>query len=540
MLIRLARRRKAQPTHAVGVTDQPIGKACRGLWYGSRGRDAVSERTVTRNASGTITSNLRGKAFSVADIITLDRCVLDAPDASTTPGAGDFTAAVRFVLRGTAGYAAVARWFSGGSPAQSCWFLGANGQFVGTTADFSVAVGSASYTASATGLSWVNGREYLLVGTRVGTTIKVVRYDYTAGTWGTASTTNAGITIVNDVSARKVKLGEIDLGSGYNSTLDADFVGIWGRGLTDNEIRQLVRQPQEVASRPRPHLVSVSAGGGAQIIAIGQAVEANTAQALTALKTFAATLSQATETDAAQPVSAALTLTKAIGQASETDAARPATVVATRSLAIAQAAETDLAQAMAPSSGTSVVIGQAQEDDSAQPLTVKTAIAATLGQVVETDAAQAFTALAARVVAIIQAQELDFAHSLTASMPGVLGQAVETDTAQPVTVGASRTAAIGQAQETSASQPVVAIAGIGIGLTLEIDTAIAVGAIRHGIGQAAETNLAQAVTAIDHATAQFTADSRLRVGLTALQAAARRLGSISLTTPTPRIGSTEL
>jgi hypothetical protein len=146
--------------------------------------------------------------------------------------------------------------------------------------------------------------------------------------------------------------------------------------------------------------IAAEAGG----IAVGQALETNTAGSVTASKTR--TLDQSVETDTAQIITASHSVT--IGQALESDTAH----------AVAGSKRGDL--------------GQSVETDTAQSITVSKS--ATLGQAVETDTASSLTATVGggTQVAIGQAVETHSAFAITGSKSWSIGQASETDTASGV------------------------------------------------------------------------------------------------------------
>jgi hypothetical protein len=124
---------------------------------------------------------------------------------------------------------------------------------------------------------------------------------------------------------------------------------------------------------------------------------------------------QVIETDLAQAVTAAPgNVNVPVGQVTETNLAQAIVVAGAIALAVGQVTETDLAQAVTPVSGaTTISIGQVIETDLAQPVTVQAAINIPVGQITETDLAQAVTAV-----------------------PGtstiVVGQVIETDLAQAI------------------------------------------------------------------------------------------------------------
>lgn len=147
-----------------------------------------------------------------------------------SPGAGDFTVACLFKT-GALQYSVIARWNTGGAPGTNCWFLGQNGD----SGAFSVECGSSTFSASIAGAGMPDGQWFMLVGRRRGTTIYVDKFA-ADGTHSSASTTNAGITTINDVPARKLKLGEIDASFAYNSTAKYLFAATWRRALLDAEL----------------------------------------------------------------------------------------------------------------------------------------------------------------------------------------------------------------------------------------------------------------------------------------------------------------
>lgn len=227
------------------------------------------------------------------------------------------------------------------------------------------------------------------------------------------------------------------------------YVAGWANiAWTDAQIEAFAENPA-VLFGSRRALVATAGGGGPQIVAIVQASEADSAQAVAAAVGSVTSIGQASEANAAQAL--ATRLSKAIGQAAETDAAQA--IAAMQRKVLGQAAETDTAQAFA--SAQRKGIGQAAEADSAQPIVY--------------------------------------------SAPGAIGQAAETDAAQPFAAKQSR--AIGQALETDAAQTITVRTGttVTIGLALEIDTAgafAALGPIAIAIGQAHEVDAARALTSI--------------------------------------------
>lgn len=145
---------------------------------------------------------------------------------------------------------------------------------------------------------------------------------------------------------------------------------------------------------------------GAQVIAVGQVVETDTAQAITRVKTKS--VGQVTEIDTAQAITRAAGITASVGQVVETDTAQ--SIGKAKTKAIGQVTETDTAQAI-------------NENKSR-----------TVGQPAETDTAQAIAKRKTKAVG--QSVETDIAQSIIRFLPGVIavGQVTETDTAFPIIV----------------------------------------------------------------------------------------------------------
>lgn len=220
--------------------------------------------------------------------------------------------------------------------------------------------------------------------------------------------------------------------------------------------------------------------------ALGQSTETETAQAVTRRK--AKTLGQNAETDAAQ----ALTSRKArtLGQATEGDTAQAVTVNPRRRL-VSPAAEADAAQALARVKAR--VIGQAIETDTAGAVTSRKRV--TLGQAQETDLAQPIAAAGELIVAVGQASETDVAQPVGRVKVKAIGQVVESDTAQALT--RVKAATLGQVSEADLAQPIVHLKVKAIGQATEGDTAQPVLRLKAlTIGQALEADAAQGLTSL--------------------------------------------
>ena len=252
---------------------------------------------------------------------------------------------------------------------------------------------------------------------------------------------------------------QFDIGKGTASGASAITAAIGGhiecglyypRSLASEDVEDLMlsllkgRLP---FARQRRIWVAVSAGGGPQTVAIAQASEADTAQAFSATVGSVTAIGQALEANAAQALTTRQT--KAIDQAVEADAAQA--LAAAQRKVLGQAAETDTAQAFATVQRKAV--GQATETDSAQPIAYSAP--GTIGQALETDAAQPIVAKQARTI----------------------GQASETEFAQPITAGTGIAVAIGMALEIDTAGAFVAPLLVAIGQALEVDAARAMTSI---------------------------------------------------------------
>lgn len=317
------------------------------------------------------------------------------------------------------------------------------------------------YRFSAAGI--VDGKPHVVLMARTGASTGWCAVDgrivsTTFGAESSAATT--------DSNMRTVFLGIPPVGS---ASFGCRAPVLWAQGWNGVALPEwfgvLVTGSPGLLVEPRRIWVPVSAGGGAQTVAISQATETDLAQALAAAQRL--TVAQAIETDLAQAL--AVAQAKSVGQTAEADLAQALSIAQRRVLG--QALETDAAQAIAASHR--VTIGQASESSIAHALAALHRL--TVGQAAETDQAQGAAYVA----------------------PGVIAQASEADLAQPIAIAQRR--AIGQSVEADAAQPVGIQTGlaVGVGLTLEIDTAFALAGLRLGLGSAAEIDVALAVVALD-------------------------------------------
>lgn len=205
-----------------------------------------------------------------------------------------------------------------------------------------------------------------------------------------------------------------------------------------------------------------------QTIAIGQALETDTAQAIT-VNPQRRLIGQVVETDTAQAIDVE-PLRRLVGQTSETDSSQA--VSAKKTAAIGQVSETDTAQAVSVNPQRRLV-----------------------GQVTETDVVQALSARKSGAVA--QVSETDVAQVVSVNpQRRLVGQASESDLAQPITAGA-HIVAVGQALETDSAQAISALKRLAVGQATEADTAQAFAELKaKAIAQATETDTSQPFTIV--------------------------------------------
>lgn len=249
--------------------------------------------------------------------------------------------------------------------------------------------------------------------------------------------------------------------------------------------------------------VSINALGGAQTIAIGQATETDTSQAITVIAPKTVAFGQSTETDTAQAITVVKPVSVSIGQATETELAQAVTAYKPQTVAVGQVTEADSALAVTAYKPITLAFGQSTETDSAQTITPTKSIFVSVGQVTETDEAQAVTAYKPQFVALGQVTEADSALAVTPDKPQfvAIGQTTETDSAQVVSPIKPTGTLIGQASESDSAQAITVVKPVflSIGQATEADSAQAVTAykpIAVSIGQATETDTVGAITPV--------------------------------------------
>jgi hypothetical protein len=137
-----------------------------------------------------------------------------------------------------------------------------------------------------------------------------------------------------------------------------------------------------------PAIEQITVHPGPVEVPIGQAVETDTALAMTSDVVVTQQIGQAVETDTALPVADGSIPSQQIGQAQETDTGHPVSIGANiQIISIGQAVETDTAFPVAPVQAVSQQIGQAVETDTAFPVIDAQSVSQQIGQAFETDTA---------------------------------------------------------------------------------------------------------------------------------------------------------
>lgn len=217
---------------------------------------------------------------------------------------------------------------------------------------------------------------------------------------------------------------------------------------------------QSVAVAQASETDTAQAVGKAKVKAVGQAVETDTSIAITARKSK--NLAQATETDTAEAVARAKS--KSVAQSTETDTAQAIARLKTKQ--VAQAIETDLAQPITRSGAKNIAVLQASEIDTSQP--VARSKAKTFAQAFETDSAISITRLKSRVLGI--AVESDTAQGVAKAKVKSIGQAVSSELA--LAIARVKRQTLQQATELDFAQTITHTKSKGVAQAAETDTAL--------------------------------------------------------------------
>lgn len=230
-----------------------------GLWNFATQSNAVSGALNTITSAAAQSFGPLGIGTSVSGTGSLNRHILNS-HGTLDIGSGDFTAFVAFRLDSTAGYSALSRWNTGGSAGSNVFLLGASSGFAAASVSFLVEVGTSSYEANASA-TWTAGETYLLFGRRKGTTIYVDLYTLSTGALVSGFRTDAGITSINEVSARSLKLGELDASASLNANITGFLAATFKRCITDAEMRILIGNPWQLFAPQTSYLFASPSGG---------------------------------------------------------------------------------------------------------------------------------------------------------------------------------------------------------------------------------------------------------------------------------------
>lgn len=230
-------------------------------------------------------------------------------------------------------------------------------------------------------------------------------------------------------------------------------------------------------------------------VAVGRAVESDTARGLTASRQLA--VARGVETDTARAVTTSKSL--ALARGVEVDTARALSV--TKSPTLGRAVEVDTARPVTTSK--SLVLGRAVETGT--PRGVTTTKRTVLGRAAETDTARGVTVPSQTVLG--RAVEGDVARPVTASKSLVLGRAVETGTARPVTT--AKAAVLGRGVEVDLARAgTVATPGGGVNITLTAAARLRARTATAGAGNTATGRARTVEVAATARTATVTARTR--------------------------------
>lgn len=285
-----------------------------GLWNFATQNNAVSGSLNTITSAAIQSVGSLGIGVKVSGTASLNRHILNGP-SSINIGADNFTVAIAFRLDSTAGYSALSRWNTGGSAGSNVFLLGGSSGFTASTVSFMVEVGTASYEANVSG-SWVSGETYFLFGRRKGTSIYVDRYALSTGALVSGFRTDAGITSINEVSARSLKLGELDASASLNADVTGFVAATFRRCLTDAEVRILIGNPWQIFVPPKRILFAPPAAAGLTVTGIlGEATASGFTATVDQQRIIAGSVGTATASGFTATVDQQNTITTTIGTA---------------------------------------------------------------------------------------------------------------------------------------------------------------------------------------------------------------------------------
>ncbi len=183
---------------------------------------------------------------------------------------------------------------------------------------------------------------------------------------------------------------------------------------------------------------------------------------------------QASETDTANAITPFTPTFVDVGVASETDTANVITPSSPLAVAVGIASEVDTANIISPNQPISV--GIATETDTANAITPEQNIFAVVGTAAETDSAGVVIPFSPLQVPIGVASEVDTANVILPDQPAAVGTATEVDTANPITPQQDIFVLVGTASETDSAGVVTpaSFTIVNVGTASEVDTANAI------------------------------------------------------------------
>ena len=188
--------------------------------------------TIVPTSNGYI-NNL---TYAVSNCLDFDGTndLVEIPDGTWNSfGSSNFTVEMLVYKKasssGWSNVCAVGKWNTGGSPGTNEWLLALTSTGSNDLPTFSVEVGTTTYSVTSSVALTLNTWTHI-AGVRNGTSIMI----YVDGTLR-GTTTNAGITTINDISGRVIQIGKI-AGAGFYTNMRASNLRIWSVARTATQL----------------------------------------------------------------------------------------------------------------------------------------------------------------------------------------------------------------------------------------------------------------------------------------------------------------
>jgi len=184
------------------------------------------------------TSNgyLNNLTYAVSNCLDFDGTndMCDVPDGTWNSfGASNFTVEMLVYKKanssGWSNLCAVGKWNTGGSPGTNEWLLSLTSNGADNKPTFSVEVGTTTYSVTSSVALTLNTWTHI-AGVRSGTSIMIYVDGVLRGT-----TTNAGITTINDISGRVIQIGKI-AGASFYTAMRASNLRLWSVARTATQL----------------------------------------------------------------------------------------------------------------------------------------------------------------------------------------------------------------------------------------------------------------------------------------------------------------